>query len=213
MGNRISAHLYQSTFRNESRILKETRSLVDSGIADHCYIAAMWEPGLLEYEELDPERHVIRFPKPESGRAQGEARERPEMPDPIQPGGGILGTESALLLGPGGPDASSDGRPSVAPEAAGGALRQRVELRARRRQRQRDARKPKGRPVHVGRGLGGVPGLAARLSPGQRRQPRIPDESWNHGHAVSVSQSAAGPLHPERQQAGHPGDHADSVPS
>jgi len=55
-------HVYPSNFKNETRILKETKSLVESGIADKIFIAAIWEDGVEEYEQLDRKREVWRVP-------------------------------------------------------------------------------------------------------------------------------------------------------
>jgi glycosyltransferase involved in cell wall biosynthesis len=53
-------HIYPSTFKNESRILRETKSLAEFGLFDKIFIAAMWERGLKEYEDLDERRKVWR---------------------------------------------------------------------------------------------------------------------------------------------------------
>lgn len=55
-------HIYPSTFTHESRILKETGSLVDSGLFEQIYIGAVWADGLAEYEQLDSRRSVRRIP-------------------------------------------------------------------------------------------------------------------------------------------------------
>ena len=54
-------HLYQSPFRSESRILRETKTIVDSGFMDKVVIAAVWENGLHIREELDDKRSVYRM--------------------------------------------------------------------------------------------------------------------------------------------------------
>ena len=59
MGN-INLHVYQSSFKHESRILKETKSLVDFGLVDKVFIIAIWENGLKEHEHLDSRREVWR---------------------------------------------------------------------------------------------------------------------------------------------------------
>jgi glycosyltransferase involved in cell wall biosynthesis len=62
-GSRISAlHVYPSPFTHESRILKETKSLVDAGLFDRIFIGAIWDDGLSEHEVLDPCRSVWRVP-------------------------------------------------------------------------------------------------------------------------------------------------------
>ena len=55
-------HIYPSAFKYESRILKETKSLVDSGLFEKIFIAAVWEKGLKVYEKLDGKREVWRIP-------------------------------------------------------------------------------------------------------------------------------------------------------
>lgn len=54
-------HIYPSTFTHESRILKETGSLIKSGLFDQIYIGAFWADGLAEYEQLDNRRSVRRI--------------------------------------------------------------------------------------------------------------------------------------------------------
>lgn len=55
-------HIYQSDFTHESRILKETKSIVDSGLIDEIIIVAIWRCGLHEHEDLDQKRHIWRVP-------------------------------------------------------------------------------------------------------------------------------------------------------
>jgi glycosyltransferase involved in cell wall biosynthesis len=59
MGN-IGLHIYLSNFQHESRIQKETKSLVESGLFDKIFIGALWEEGLKEHEQLDAQREVWR---------------------------------------------------------------------------------------------------------------------------------------------------------
>jgi len=58
--NKIGLHLYLSNFQHESRIQKETQSLVESGLFDKIFIGALWEEGFKEHEILDPKREVWR---------------------------------------------------------------------------------------------------------------------------------------------------------
>jgi len=58
--NKINLHIYQSNFTNESRILRETKALADSGIAQECVIVAVWEEGLSVNERIDDKRRVWR---------------------------------------------------------------------------------------------------------------------------------------------------------
>ena len=43
-------------------MLRETKILGDSGLVDRIFIAAIWEPGLREHEQLDSKREVWRVP-------------------------------------------------------------------------------------------------------------------------------------------------------
>ena len=53
-------HVAMNSFRYGSRILKETASLLKSGLVGHVYIAALHEEGLSEHEEIDAGRSVWR---------------------------------------------------------------------------------------------------------------------------------------------------------
>jgi glycosyltransferase involved in cell wall biosynthesis len=57
----LNLHIYQSTFENESRILKETRTLVDHGVVGECVVASLWRKGLPEIESIDAKRQVHRL--------------------------------------------------------------------------------------------------------------------------------------------------------
>lgn len=66
----LNLHFYPSPFRHESRILKETHTLIKHNIVDKICIIARWEPGLKEEESIDDNRSVwrvklfcSRFPK------------------------------------------------------------------------------------------------------------------------------------------------------
>ncbi len=54
-------HITLTPFRNESRVLKETASLMRSELVQHVYIAALYEDGLKEHEEIDDMRTVWRI--------------------------------------------------------------------------------------------------------------------------------------------------------
>lgn len=54
-------HISMTPFRNESRVLKETESIVAAGIADEVCILALHEEGLQETEQIDSARQVIRL--------------------------------------------------------------------------------------------------------------------------------------------------------
>ncbi len=58
---RKAIHIYYSTFENESRILKETKSLIEHDIVDQIIVLAKWKEGLLEVEEFDTNRYVYRI--------------------------------------------------------------------------------------------------------------------------------------------------------
>ena len=60
MRGNTALHVYPSPFTHESRILKETRSLSESGLFDRIYIGAIWAEGLAEHEELEGRRLVWR---------------------------------------------------------------------------------------------------------------------------------------------------------
>ncbi|MBI2515861.1 MAG: glycosyltransferase [Opitutae bacterium] len=57
----INLHVYPNSFRQETRILKETTSLAQAGLFDHIHIAAVWERGLDETQPLDSNRTVTRL--------------------------------------------------------------------------------------------------------------------------------------------------------
>ncbi|WKZ19221.1 MAG: glycosyltransferase [Candidatus Jettenia sp. CY-1] len=59
--NCINVHIYPSPFKNESRILKITKTLADTKIFDKIYIIATWEDGLPEIEFIESNREVIRI--------------------------------------------------------------------------------------------------------------------------------------------------------
>lgn len=61
---RLNLHIYPSAFKHESRILKETKSIIDLGLADKIVIVAVWEEGLPEREQIDEKREVWRVKLP-----------------------------------------------------------------------------------------------------------------------------------------------------
>lgn len=61
MPDGINIHIYPSPFKNESRILKITETLLRAGLFERIIIAAVWESGLAERESLDSFREVIRY--------------------------------------------------------------------------------------------------------------------------------------------------------
>jgi glycosyltransferase involved in cell wall biosynthesis len=54
-------HIYPSYFTHESRILKETNSLAQTGFFDRIYIGALWKRSLSRTENLDAIRRVERL--------------------------------------------------------------------------------------------------------------------------------------------------------
>lgn len=58
---RVNLHIYPSPFRFESRILKETKSLIDLNLIDQIIIASTWEKDLPFGEEIDFNRSLKRF--------------------------------------------------------------------------------------------------------------------------------------------------------
>ncbi len=58
----MNLHVILTDFRYESRVLKETKSIVDSGLIDRIVIAGLWEHGVKELEEIDHKRAVWRVP-------------------------------------------------------------------------------------------------------------------------------------------------------
>ena len=54
-------HITLTTFTHGSRILKETASLVESGLVQHIYIVALYGTGLEEHEGIDRNRTVWRM--------------------------------------------------------------------------------------------------------------------------------------------------------
>jgi len=59
---RVNLHIYASAFNFDSRLIKETKSIISLGLADEIVIASRWEKGLKKHEEIDRERSVRRFP-------------------------------------------------------------------------------------------------------------------------------------------------------
>lgn len=57
---RTAIHIYLSHFENESRILKETKSLISHNIVDKIIVLALGKEGLAEMEEFDEGRFVYR---------------------------------------------------------------------------------------------------------------------------------------------------------
>jgi glycosyltransferase involved in cell wall biosynthesis len=58
----INLHLVLNNFQNDSRVLRETQSIFDTGMFDEINIAAFWEKGLEEHEHIGNKRVVWRVP-------------------------------------------------------------------------------------------------------------------------------------------------------
>ena len=61
MGNRRNLHIYQSDFKFESRMIKETSSLLALNIVDEIIIAAIHSNGQQEEEQISQNTKVRRF--------------------------------------------------------------------------------------------------------------------------------------------------------
>lgn len=59
---RTNVHIYPSVFQYQSRILKETRSIIDASLAERIIILANLQDGFPREEQLDANRIVIRLP-------------------------------------------------------------------------------------------------------------------------------------------------------
>ncbi len=57
----INLHVYPSPFKFESRILRETKSIIELGLADEVIIASGWNKDLKNWERIDDKRSVKRF--------------------------------------------------------------------------------------------------------------------------------------------------------
>src|SRR3990170_5673710 len=57
----VNVHIYPSPFKNESRMLKITKTLADNNVFDKIYIIATRESGLPERESIDDVREVVRI--------------------------------------------------------------------------------------------------------------------------------------------------------
>src|SRR4051812_27507876 len=58
---RINLHIYPSPFKNESRILRETKSIIKLDLADVIYIGATWAKDLKEEEDITDKIKVFRL--------------------------------------------------------------------------------------------------------------------------------------------------------
>src|SRR5688572_26650609 len=56
----VCLHIFLSVAKQESRFLREALSMVNAGVCGKVQLAAKWEPGLLEHEELAPGVKVWR---------------------------------------------------------------------------------------------------------------------------------------------------------
>ncbi|CAB1063929.1 hypothetical protein D1BOALGB6SA_8714 [Olavius sp. associated proteobacterium Delta 1] len=60
MSKKVNLHVYPTNFTHESRMLKETKSLAESGLFSKIFIGAIWDQNLAELEYLDKTRNVWR---------------------------------------------------------------------------------------------------------------------------------------------------------
>jgi glycosyltransferase involved in cell wall biosynthesis len=58
--DRLNLHTYPSTIEYASRILKETKSLAESGLFTKIIIIGIWKEGLKEWEQIDRDRRIWR---------------------------------------------------------------------------------------------------------------------------------------------------------
>lgn len=58
---KLNLHIYPSPFKFESRILRETNSVIERKLADRVIIASGWSEGLSEYEKVNDRISVKRF--------------------------------------------------------------------------------------------------------------------------------------------------------
>lgn len=71
------AHLHISNFLNESRIIKETTSLIESGVFDSIVIICLWGEGLLEEQYIHPKIKVVRLRTKFSGKQVSSIKKAP----------------------------------------------------------------------------------------------------------------------------------------
>lgn len=57
----LNLHIYPSPFKFESRILRETKSIIDFRLAEKVIVASGWRKGMPENEQIDQNRSVRRF--------------------------------------------------------------------------------------------------------------------------------------------------------
>lgn len=56
----VNLHIYHSAITHESRILKETKSIADTGWIDEIVLIGRWAEGLKEHEPIDATRQIWR---------------------------------------------------------------------------------------------------------------------------------------------------------
>ncbi|MDN3511637.1 MAG: glycosyltransferase [Candidatus Jettenia sp.] len=59
---KINLHIVLNNFINDSRVLKETKSIAKSHLFDKVYIAALLDKGVTEHEIIDAKREIWRVP-------------------------------------------------------------------------------------------------------------------------------------------------------
>lgn len=58
----VNVHIYPSDFVHESRMLRETKEVLDGGVADAVMVVGTYRPGLLRHERLKDNYQVHRLP-------------------------------------------------------------------------------------------------------------------------------------------------------
>lgn len=61
MSEKVNLHIHGGVFKNGTRIIKETKSIINLGLADEILILSIWEPGLQKEEYLTNEILVKRL--------------------------------------------------------------------------------------------------------------------------------------------------------
>lgn len=61
MSRKTAIHIYLSSFENESRILKQTKTLIDNSVVESILVVGYWKEGLAEHEEFGDSRWVHRI--------------------------------------------------------------------------------------------------------------------------------------------------------
>lgn len=71
MNNGVNLHVYQSTLTHESRLLRITKTIAETGLFDRIRIVGRHDPGLEEKETIDEVRQICRVRTKWVGRYSG----------------------------------------------------------------------------------------------------------------------------------------------